>query len=151
MGEKKVNGRKRHILVDVLGLLLAILVTPASIQDRDGAVPLLREVHREFPTVKLVWVDGAYNGDVIARAANETGIVIEMVKRTDDKKEFKILPRRWVVERTFGWLGKYRLLSKEYERTIESSTADVLHAMTMLMLRRLTTSHVARREARGAR
>jgi transposase len=151
MGGKKVNGRKRHILVDVLGLLLAILVTPASIQDRDGAVPLLREVHREFPTVKLVWVDGAYNGDVIARAANETGIAIEMVKRTDDKKEFKILPRRWVVERTFGWLGKYRLLSKEYERTIESSTADVLHAMTMLMLRRLTTSHVARREARGAR
>jgi transposase len=151
MGEKKVNGRKRHILVDVLGLLLAILVTPASIQDRDGAVPLLREVHREFPTVKLVWVDGAYNGEVIARAANETGIVIQMVKRTDDKKEFKILPRRWVVERTFGWLGKYRLLSKEYERTIESSTADVLHAMTMLMLRRLTTSHVARREARGAR
>jgi putative transposase len=147
-GEKKVNGRKRHILVDVLGMLLAVLVTPANIQDRDAGAILVREAHREFPTLQLVWVDGAYNGEVIEQAATDTGIDIQMVKRTDDAKEFKVLPRRWVVERTFGWFGKYRLLSKEYERTIESSTADVLHAMTMLMLRRLTTPHDTRKEAR---
>jgi putative transposase len=147
-GEKKVNGRKRHILVDVLGLLLAVLITPANIQDRDVGATLVRRAHREFPTIRLVWVDGVYNGEVIEQAAADTGISIQMIKRTDNDKEFKILPRRWVVERTFGWFGKYRLLSKEYERTIESSTADVLHAMTMLMLRRLTTPHDARKERR---
>jgi putative transposase len=148
MGEKKVNGRKRHILVDVLGLLLAVLITPANVQDRDAGAVLVREAHREFPTIQLVWVDGAYNGEIIDRAAADTGINIQMVKRTDNEKEFKVLPRRWVVERTFGWFGKYRLLSKEYEKTIESSTADLLHAMTMLMLRRLTIRHDTRKERR---
>jgi putative transposase len=148
MGGKKVNGRKRHILVDVLGLLLGVLITPANIQDRDIGAVLVRQVHREFPTIRTVWVDGIYDGEVIARAAADTGINIEMIKRTDNQKGFKLLPKRWVVERTFGWFGKYRLLSKEYERTIESSTADVLHAMTMLMLRRLTTPHDVRKERR---
>jgi putative transposase len=147
-GEKKVNGRKRHILVDVLGMVLMVLVTPANVQDRDAAAVIVREAHREFAALQLIWVDGAYNGDAIDKVATDTGINIQMVKRTDDAKEFKVLPRRWVVERTFGWFGKYRLLSKEYERTIESSTADVLHAMTMLMLRRLTTPHESRKEAR---
>jgi putative transposase len=109
---------------------------------------LVRRAHCEFPTIRLVWVDGVYNGEVIEQAAADTGISIQMIKRTDNDKEFKILPRRWVVERTFGWFGRYRLLSKEYERTIESSTADVLHAMTMLMLRRLTTPHDVRKERR---
>ena len=147
-GEKKVNGRKRHILVDVLGLLLAVLVTPANVQDRDIGALLVHQAHHEFPTLQIVWVDGAYDGEVIERAAADTGINIEMIKRTDDQKGFKLLPKRWVVERTFGWFGRYRLLSKEYERTIESSTADLLHAMTMLMLRRLTTSHDVRKERR---
>jgi putative transposase len=148
MGEKKVNGRKRHILVDVLGLVLAVIVTPANVQDRDAGAFLVREAHREFPTLQLVWADGAYNGEVIDQAAADTGINIQMVKRTDNEKEFKVLPKRWVVERTFGWFGRYRLLSKEYERTIESSTADLLHAMTMLMLRRFTTPRDERRERR---
>lgn len=129
-------------------MVLMVLVTPANIQDRDAAAIIVRAAHREFATIQLIWVDGAYNGAVIDEVATDTGINIQMVKRTDDAKEFKVLPRRWVVERTFGWLGKYRLLSKEYERTIESSTADVLHAMTMLMLRRLTIPHDARKEAR---
>jgi putative transposase len=146
--EKKVKGRKRHLLVDVLGLVLVIMVTPASVQDRDGAVPVLREAHREYPTLEHVWVDGAYNGQVIDEVRQETALRIEVVKRTDDQKGFIVLPRRWVVERTNGWFGKFRLLSKEYERTVESSRADVLHAMVMLMLRRLTTPAGDRRERR---
>ena len=146
--EKKVKGRKRHLLVDVLGLILTVVVTPASVQDRDGADPVLRQAHREYPTLKKVWVDGAYNGQVIERIRLDTGLDIEMTKRTDDVTGFVVVPKRWVVERTNGWLGKYRILSKEYERTIESSRADVLHAMTSLMLRRLTTSCCERSEAR---
>lgn len=146
--EKKVKGRKRHLLVDVLGLVLVVIITPASVQDRDGAVPVLQQAHREYPTLKHVWVDGAYNGDAIATVQKETGLEIEMVKRSDDQKGFVVLPWRWVVERTNGWFGKFRILSKEYERTIESSRADVLHAMVMLMLRRLTTPAAPRRERR---
>jgi putative transposase len=137
--EKKINGRKRHVLVDVMGLVLVVLITAGSVQDRDGAVPVLQEAHREYPTLKKVWVDGAYNGKVVDDVESKTGITIEMVKRSDDMKGFVVLPRRWCVERTFGWFGKYRLLSKEYERTLESSKADIYYAMTSLMLRRLTT------------
>lgn len=146
--EKKVNGRKRHLLVDVMGLILAVMITPASVQDRDGAGPLLRQAHREYPTLRHVWADGAYNGSVIDNLRANTGLTIEIVKRSDDLRGFVVQPRRWVVERTNGWLCKYRLLNKEYERTLESSRADVLHAMTALMLRRLTTSAESRKEAR---
>jgi putative transposase len=146
--EKKVKGRKRHVVVDVLGLILAVLVTPASVQDRDGAVPVLREVHREYPTVSKVWVDGAYTGQVIADLRIETSIDIEMVKRTDDVKGFVVVPKRWIGERTNGWFGKFRILSKEYERTIQSSRSDILHGMSMLMLRRLTVPASLRKERR---
>jgi len=143
-----VKGRKRHVVVDVLGLILAVVVTPASVQDRDGAVPVLREVHREHPTVSKVWVDGAYNGQVIDDLRTETSIDIEMVKRSDDVKGFEVVPKRWIGERTNGWYGKFRLLSKEYERTIQSSRSDILHAMSMLMLRRLTVPAALRKERR---
>jgi transposase len=136
---KKINGRKRHLLVDVMGLLLVVMITAASVQDRDGAVPVLREARREYPTLQHVWADGVYNGSVIDNLAAETGVTIEMVKRSDDMRGFVVLPKRWVVERTFAWLCAYRLLSKEYERTLESSKADILYAMTSLMLKRLTT------------
>jgi putative transposase len=134
--------------VDVLGLILAVSVTPASVQDRDGAVPVLREVHREHPTVSKVWVDGAYNGQVIDDLRAETSIDIEMVKRSDDVKGFEVVPKRWIGERTNGWYGKFRILSKEYERTIQSSRSDILHAMSMLMLRRLTVPAALRKERR---
>jgi putative transposase len=136
------------VVVDVLGLILAVLVTPASVQDRDGAVPVLREVHREYPTVSKVWVDGAYTGQVIADLRIETSIDIEMVKRTDDVKGFVVVPKRWIGERTNGWFGKFRILSKEYERTIQSSRSDILHGMSMLMLRRLTVPASLRKERR---
>ncbi len=145
--EKKVKGRKRHVVVDTLGLIVAVLVTPASVQDRDGAV-VLREVHREYPSVSKVWVDGAYTGDVIDRLRADTLIDIEMVKRSDDVKGFAVLPKRWIGERTNGWFGKFRILSKEYERTIQSSRADILHAMSMIMLRRLTVPATLRKERR---
>jgi len=132
----------------VLGLILVVLVTPASIQDRDGAVPVLREAHREYPTLSKVWVDGAYTGQVIDELRTETGIDIEMVKRTDDVKGFVVVPKRWIGERTNGWFGKFRILSKEYERTIQSSRSDVLHAMSMIMLRRLTVPADQRKERR---
>lgn len=145
---KKVKGRKRHLLVDVLGLILVVLVTPASVQDRDGAAPVLREAHRAYPTLKHVWADSAYRGEVIDRVQGDTGINVEVVKRTDAMSGFVVLPRRWVVERTNGWLCKFRLLNKEYERTVESSRADILLAMTSVMLRRLGGAPRTR-EARG--
>ncbi len=145
--EKKVKGRKRHVVVDVLGLILAVVVTPASVQDRDGAA-VLREAHREYPTLSKVWVDGAYTGEVISNLRAETSLDIEMVKRSDDVKGFAVLPKRWIGERTNGWFGKFRLLSKEYERTLQSSRSDILHAMSMLMLRRLTVPAFLRKEHR---
>ena len=146
--EKKVKGRKRHLLVDVLGLVLAVAITPASTQDRDGAVPVLVEAHEQYPSLKLVWADTAYRGAVIDKVQEDTGVTIEVVKRNEDQKGFVLLRRRWIVERTNGWFGKFRLLSKEYERTLVSSRADVLHGMTMIMLRRLTTPRGSRNEAR---
>lgn len=101
-----------------------------------------------FPTLEHVWVDGAYNGAVIDRVRARTDLRIEVVKRTDNLKGFHVLPRRWIVERTNGWMGKFRILSKEYERTIESSRADVLFAMIRLMLRRLTVPADQRLERR---
>ena len=145
---KKVKGRKRHLLVDTMGLILVAMITPASMQDRDGAVSLLKEAHREYPTLRQVWADGAYNGGVIDEIRAETGLSIQIVKRSDGQQGFTVLPRRWVAERTYGWLNKWRLLNKEYERTVESSRADVIHAMTAVMLRRLTSRPDSRKEAR---
>lgn len=95
-----------------------------------------------------MWADTAYRGDVIDKVQEETGVTVEVVKRNEEQKGFVLLRRRWIVERTNGWFGKYRLLSKEYERTMMSSRGDVLHAMTMLMLRRLTTPRGSRNERR---
>lgn len=140
---KKVRGRKRHILVDVLGLVLAVVVTPASVQDRDGAVPVIRSAALEHSYITKIWADGAYNGAPIAELRASTGIDIEMVKRTDDMSGFVVLPRRWVVERTFGWMERFRLLNREYERTATSSTADVFHAMSIVLARRLAAPQIA--------
>lgn len=134
---KKVRGRKRHVLVDALGLVLAVGVTPASVQDRDAAVPLIENAALEHSNLQKIWTDGVYNGKPIESLEERTGIDIEMVKRTDDMSGFSVLPRRWVVERTFGWMERFRLLNREYERTVSSSEAGVFHAMIMIMGRRL--------------
>jgi len=134
---KKVNGRKRHVLVDTQGWLLAVLVLSAAIQDRDGARLLLDKVKTCFPRLALIWADGGYAGALIEWVRQTCGWLLKIVKRTDKAKGFVLLARRWVVERTFGWLNRSRRLSKDYERMTASSEAFVYLAMIHLMTRRL--------------
>lgn len=134
---KKVKGRKRHIVVDTLGLLIAVVVTAASVQDRDGAKLVFEEARGETRLEKI-WADGGYAGRLVQFTAEQFPWELEIVKRSDDITGFKVLPHRWVVERTFGWLGRYRLFCREHEATIASSQTDIHLAMTHIMLRRLT-------------
>ena len=136
---KKVKGRKRHIAVDTLGLPIACQVTPADVQDRDALPPLLEEVHQKSPWVELVFVDGGYSGDETQRAAFEASrIKVTVVKRSDRAvKGFVVLPKRWIVERTLGWLNRSRRLAKDFEATLESSRAWVMLAIGFLLLRRV--------------
>lgn len=134
---KKVKGRKRHLLVDVLGLMLAVWLTPADVQDRDAAAAVLPLASQQFPTLQKVWADGAYAGPQVQATASEAGIELEVVKRSDLARGFLVQPKRWIVERTFGWLNRERRLSKDYERQEESSEAFIRIGMTRLMLRRL--------------
>lgn len=138
-----MKGRKRHILVDTLGLVLTIVVHTANIQDRDGAKQVLIKAKGKFPRLKLIWADGGYAGKLIDWVQQTCGWVLEIVKRNTDLTGFHVLPRRWIVERTFGWLGRCRRLSKDYEEFPESSEAMAHVAMIQLMLRRLTAIGVA--------
>ena len=134
---KKIMGRKRHILVDTLGLMVALVVTTACVQDRDGLKKLLRSfgVHRK--KLRKIWVDGGYRGLVIEWVKVRFRYLLEVVLRSDDMKGFVLLPRRWVVERTFAWLNNHRRLSKDYERYTKTSETMIQIAMMRLMLRRL--------------
>ncbi len=134
---KKVKGRKRHILVDTMGLLLMVVVHTANIQDRDGARQVLEKVKGTLSCLLLIWADGGYAGQLVDWVKASCGWVLEIVKRSDDIKGFQVLPHRWVVERTFGWLGRYRRLSKDYEGLTQSSEALVYAAMIHLMVKRL--------------
>lgn len=140
---KKIKGRKRHILVDTIGLLLMIVVHTADIQDRDGAKLVLEKAKSLFPRLRLIWADGGYRGQLIDWVKTACNWVLEIVKRDPEVKGFRVLPRRWVVERTFGWLTHYRRLSKDYEVLPETSEAMVYAAMTRVMLRRLGTPQAA--------
>ena len=131
-----MKGRKRHIVVDTLGLLLGVVVHCAGIQDRDGAKLVLEAVHGRYPRLALIWADGAYKA-VVEWASTFGGWVMEVVKRPDEAKGFVLLRRRWVVERTFGWLMKFRRLTRDYEETTKSSEAWVRLAMIHIMARRL--------------
>lgn len=135
-GAKKVNGRKRHIVTDTLGLLLEVVVHEASLSDRDGAEIVLAKVHAQFKKVVTVFADQGYTGKLIGRILLSLSITLEIVKRTE-VRAFHVLPRRWVVERTFGWFGFYRRLSKDYERYPRHSEAFVYIAMSNVMLHRL--------------
>jgi putative transposase len=134
---KKVKGRKRHIIVDTLGLLLAVVVHSAKVQDRDGAKLVLAKLSGRFPRLKLLWADGGYAGQLVEWVLAFGGWVLEIVKRPEGAKGFQVLPRRWVVERTLAWLGRYRRLSKDYEALPQTSEAFIYIAMIHLMLRRL--------------
>jgi transposase len=135
---KKIKGRKRHILTDTLGLLVAAIVHTADIQDRDGAPDVLASIRASFPWLRHVFADGGYAGEKLESALRGKGDwTLEIVKRSDAAKGFVLLPRRWVVERTFAWFGRNRRLAKDFEETIESSTAWLLLASVQLMTRRI--------------
>lgn len=143
---KRVRGRKRHLLVDTNGLVLKTVVHSASIQDRHGAKRVLAGLSRLFPSIGLVWVDGGYvnvvDQSLVGWAARTLGIQIVAVPRNADVKGFQVLPRRWVVERTFGWIGRCRRLARDYERKTAHSEAMVEVAMIRLMLARLAGEDV---------
>jgi|SRR3974390_385385 len=139
---KKIKGRKRHIVVDTLGLLLAVLVLPADVQDGEAARIVLQQVTaREFPRLDVLWADSAYaRYDLPEWVDEHRRYTLEIVSRPDGSKGFVLVPKRWVAERTFGWLGRYRRLSKDYERRNDSSEAMVKIASIHLMLQRLAPS-----------
>ena len=158
MTGQKTNGRKQHLLVDTLGFLLRIKLHTASIGEREGGKLLLSELQKAHPKIELVWADMGYSGPKFANwVQTETGATVEIVKRPRKRfrvKEgeeppqlppesagFKILPRRWVVERSFAWLGKYRRLSKDYEAAVQHSESMIYLAMTRLMLNRLAQKY----------
>ena len=136
---KKIKGRKRHVAVDTLGLPIECQITPADTQDRDALAPLLRDVHRRSPFVTMSFVDSGYKGDEAQRAAFEASrISVTVVQRNDKQiKGFIVLPKRWVVERTFGWINRARRLAKDFESTIESSLAWLLIALAFLLTRKV--------------
>ncbi|MFJ3713763.1 IS5 family transposase [Streptomyces sp. NPDC090053] len=136
-GGKKVPGRKRHIVTDTLGLLLVVAVTAANVGDRDAAVPLLRQLRSLHREITLVWADGGYTGGLVSWCRQELALTLEVVKRTDAMEGFVVLPRRWVVERTFAWLMHSRRLARDYETLTVTSEAMIQWSMITRMSRRL--------------
>jgi transposase len=159
-GAKKLNGRKRHLLVDTLGLVCKVHVTPADISDRDGAVGLLRRMDwRRFPRLRYGWVDQAYRGEFLAQVKQAFGVTLQVVVRADGGRRgrwlppgvepppvpaFQVVPRRWVVERSFAWLGRSRRLARDYEFLPATSEAVIYLAASHLLVRRLAGSGPAR-------
>jgi len=138
---KKINGRKRHIIVDTLGNVLHVVVHPANIQDYHGAKLVLNQLIATLSSLKKIWADGIYkNGGLVDWVRETFQITLEIVNREAGQKGFKVLPRRWVVERTFAWLGRYRRLSKDYEKCTRSSEGVVYIASIHTMLRRMTAA-----------
>ncbi len=142
---KKINGTKRHLAVDTIGLLLTVLVTAASVQDRDAAKPLLWNLRKAFPSVRLAWADGGYAGKLVAWAATKLKpkLTLQIVKRPDDLHAFQVLPRRWVVERTLSWITRHRRTVRDYERLPAHHETYVYWAMIIVMTRRLARQHTA--------
>lgn len=140
-GGKKVTGRKRHIAVDTLGIVLAVVVTSAAVDDAAAAPSVLKQLDRRaYPRLQVVWADSKYHNHNLNRwKARQRSLAwnLEIVKRPRDAKGFVLLPKRWVVERTFAWLGRSRRLSKDYERKTESSEAMVRISAISSLLRRL--------------
>lgn len=135
---KKIKGRKRHIITDTLGHLIGINVHPADIQDRDGALRVIKAIRSLYPWLRHLFADGGYAGPKLAKNLRKLGKwTLEIVKRSDSAKGFVPLPRRWVVERTFAWLGRCRRLAKDVEATIQSATAWIILAHIRLLTRRI--------------
>jgi transposase len=152
LAQAGIKGRKRHVAVvshtrfqhDTLGLMIGLAVSPADIQDRDMIAPLLKVVRRMFPGLARAIADGGYQGPAAAAAVrDEAGIPLEIVKRSDAAKGFVLLPKRWIVERTLGWLGRCRRLVKDFENRTRTHAAFVMLAMIRLMLRRIVRLRAA--------
>lgn len=137
---KKINGRKRHIAVDTLGLLLVVMVTAASAKDNDAGRDLLERLRTEHRRITLVWADGGYTGWLVTFAATVLALTLTVVKRSDDATGFVVLPRRWVVERSFSWLIRSRRLARDYETRIDSAEAMAWWAASIPATRRLARS-----------
>jgi putative transposase len=141
-GAKKVCGRKRHLLVDTLGLVLLVVITAANVQDREGARTLLATLARRFRRLRVIWADGAYAGDLQpwVRGLRKWGKArLEIVRKPRGQRGFAVVPWRWIVERTFAWLGRHRRLKADYECLPETTEALIHIAMIRLMVRRLAT------------
>lgn len=140
-GGKQVKGRKRHLLVDTLGLVVMVVVTAANVNDRDEARCLLErlyQIRQRFPRLVRIWVDGGYSGEEFIRWVLDTyRWILEVVLRPQTAQGFEVLPKRWVVERTFGWFNWCRRLSKDYEILPETSEAFIYVGMIRILLRRL--------------
>ncbi len=132
---KKVKGRKRHIIVDTLGLVLAVVIHSASIQDRDGADEVIRCMKESWYRIVKVFADGGYSGKLIERIKKAFGIEVEIIKK-NEAHQFKVLPKRWIVERSFAWLDTNRRNSKDYERLTDTSQAMILLASIRIMLKK---------------
>jgi putative transposase len=134
-------GRKRHLLVDTDGLILKVRVHAANLQDRDGAALVLDQIDEPLSKLELIWADGGYAGNKLAgwmaERFGKRPLRLEIVRRSDTQKGFAVLPRRWVVERTFGWLNNFRRLSKDYEFRTDSSEAFIFLAAARLLIARL--------------
>ncbi|MES5824769.1 IS5 family transposase [Streptomyces sp. RG80] len=140
-GGKFVNGRKRHVVVDTLGLLLGVMVTAADVGDRAAAQVLLRQVTDAHHQLELVWADGGYTGPLVAHCFTVLALVLAIVKRSDDTRGFVVLPKRWIVERLFAHLMRTRRLARDYERRTTSAEAMIYWSMALLMTRRLARPH----------
>jgi putative transposase len=136
MGEKKVKGRKRHLLVDTLGLILVVMVLAADISDAAGGQRVLKAIHGRYPRLARLWADSAYQG-LVTWVLETLGCVLDIIKPDPAQIGFAVQPKRWIVERTFGWLNYYRRLSKDYEQLAQSSESMVYIASIRLMLKRL--------------
>jgi putative transposase len=137
---KKVSGRKRHVAVDCLGLILAIMITPAAVQDRTAAKSLIQLLVTMYGRVQIIWADGGYLGALVqwVKQLRPFGkLRLEIVRRCDRAKGFKVLPKRWIIERTFGWFTKSRRLCRDYEVRLDHSEAMIRICMIRLMIRRL--------------
>jgi len=127
--ERRSTTRKRHIVTDTLGLLIVVMVTSAALQDRDGGRLVLERAKMKAPSIVLVWADGGYAGKLIAHAHHRFQILVQIIKRTDKRPTFEVLPRRWVIERTNSWLMQTRRLARDYERLPEHAEAMIKWTM----------------------
>jgi putative transposase len=136
-GGKKIQGRKRHIVTDTMGFIMAVVVHSAEIQDREGAKMVLQELGFKFPRLKKILADGGYKGELALWLLQLTGCILEIVSKVAGVGGFNVIPKRWVVERTFGWFNFNRRLAKDYELNIECSTAFIHLTMCRIMLNRI--------------